>query len=366
MAQSSQFGTPAKAAVAVVVVVVIALAAYFMQQKPSQAPAAPKEAVQETPAVAATILPTLDVVRVTPEGEATIAGRAAPEAKVSLRVDGTEIANAPADGAGAYASLFTLPASEKVRILTVAATGKDGVEVLGKDQVVLAPTIAAKVADAAPETAPTPEPTPAPLKITDTGVQVLETPKITDNIVINSITYENDFVKVGGLGQADQSVRLYVDGAEAGSTQIAANGTWSAMLDQIASGIYTLRADQLDKDGKVTSRYETPFKRESTESLAAAATSEPASTKPASTATTGTEPASTATADTANADTATNSTATAAPSRVTVQPGLTLWAIAKENFGSGTMYVQVFEANKDKIRDPNLIYPGQIFTIPKQ
>jgi nucleoid-associated protein YgaU len=54
----------------------------------------------------------------------------------------------------------------------------------------------------------------------------------------------------------------------------------------------------------------------------------------------------------------------AAPVSVTVQPGLTLWAIAEANFGDGVLYVQVFEANKDKIRDPDLIYPGQVFTMP--
>ena len=343
MAQTSQFGTPATVAVGVVVVAGIALAAYFLQPKPAASPApvvaeAPTAAPDETPtkAPAATqILPTLDIVRITPDGQATIAGKSAPEATVSLRVDGTEIANVPADGAGAYVSLFSLPASDKVRMLTVAATGKDGVEVLGKDQVVLAPTVLPQVAAAEP----TAETSAAPLKITESGVQVLEPAAIADNIVVNSITYENDLVKVGGLGQADQSVRLYVDGAEAGSTQIAANGTWSATLSSIAAGVYTLRADQLDKDGKVTSRYETPFKRESTEALAAAV-----------------EP-------TTDAD---QTTDTPPIATVTVQPGLTLWAIAQENFGSGTMYVQVFEANKDQIRDPNLIYPGQVFSIPKQ
>ena len=49
---------------------------------------------------------------------------------------------------------------------------------------------------------------------------------------------------------------------------------------------------------------------------------------------------------------------------VTVQPGFTLWRIATETLGEGVLYVQVFEANKDQIRDPDLIYPGQVFTIP--
>ena len=50
---------------------------------------------------------------------------------------------------------------------------------------------------------------------------------------------------------------------------------------------------------------------------------------------------------------------------VTVQPGNTLWAIARESYGEGPLFVRVFEANRDRIRDPDLIYPGQIFEIPE-
>jgi nucleoid-associated protein YgaU/outer membrane biosynthesis protein TonB len=50
---------------------------------------------------------------------------------------------------------------------------------------------------------------------------------------------------------------------------------------------------------------------------------------------------------------------------VTVQPGFTLWEIARERFGNGILYVQVYEANKDRIRDPDLIYPGQVFAVPE-
>jgi nucleoid-associated protein YgaU len=51
---------------------------------------------------------------------------------------------------------------------------------------------------------------------------------------------------------------------------------------------------------------------------------------------------------------------------ITVQPGFTLWGIAQDMMGQGEMYVQVYEANKDQIRDPDLIYPGQVFTLPGQ
>jgi nucleoid-associated protein YgaU len=49
---------------------------------------------------------------------------------------------------------------------------------------------------------------------------------------------------------------------------------------------------------------------------------------------------------------------------VTVQPGFTLWGIAQQNLGDGVLYVQLFEANADQIKDPDLIYPGQVFAVP--
>jgi nucleoid-associated protein YgaU len=50
---------------------------------------------------------------------------------------------------------------------------------------------------------------------------------------------------------------------------------------------------------------------------------------------------------------------------VTVQPGFTLWGIAKSTYGDGIAYVKVFEANRDQIRNPDLIYPGQVFALPQ-
>lgn len=47
-----------------------------------------------------------------------------------------------------------------------------------------------------------------------------------------------------------------------------------------------------------------------------------------------------------------------------VQKGDTLWNIAKKIYGDGSKYTKIYEANKDKIKNPNLIYVGQVLTIP--
>ncbi len=48
----------------------------------------------------------------------------------------------------------------------------------------------------------------------------------------------------------------------------------------------------------------------------------------------------------------------------TVQPGDTLSKIAKQFYGSASAYMKIFEANKDKLSDPNKIQVGQVLNIP--
>lgn len=48
----------------------------------------------------------------------------------------------------------------------------------------------------------------------------------------------------------------------------------------------------------------------------------------------------------------------------TVQKGDTLWKIAKQFYGNGALNTKIVSANSDKIKNPNLIYAGQVFTIP--
>ena len=52
------------------------------------------------------------------------------------------------------------------------------------------------------------------------------------------------------------------------------------------------------------------------------------------------------------------------PDSVVVQPGNSLWRLARRLYGQGVQYTVIYEANRDQIRDPNLIYPGQVFTAP--
>ncbi|MCB1480633.1 MAG: LysM peptidoglycan-binding domain-containing protein [Rhodobiaceae bacterium] len=50
--------------------------------------------------------------------------------------------------------------------------------------------------------------------------------------------------------------------------------------------------------------------------------------------------------------------------RVEIERGDALWRIARKIYGRGVQYTLIFEANRNQINDPNLIFPGQVFTIP--
>ena len=178
---------------------------------------------------------------------------------------------------------------------------------------------------------------PTVLLADNEGIKVVQNsagPNVMTDVLFDTINYSKDGgVAVTGRGRPEAIVRFYLDNSPVASTEVDQQGYWTADLSDVEAGVYTLRLDQLDQTGKVSSRIESPFKREDREVLAGQIKD------------------------------------TASPARInviTVQPGNTLWAISRERYGRGILYVQVFDANKDKIRDPNLIYPGQIFDLPDE
>ncbi|MCZ8333367.1 MAG: LysM peptidoglycan-binding domain-containing protein [Rhodobacteraceae bacterium] len=342
--------------------------------------------------------PSFDLVRVEKDGSALVAGSAAPGASVSLRVTGAELAAVPADGQGKFVAMFNLAPSAAPRVLSMSMALADGTVVPADATVVIGPTVApavvaevpeaveatgeavadAEVAAAEPAAEPVAEPVaeaPAALLVTEDGAKLLQSaaevsPELVANVTIDTITYTDaGAVQLAGRGTAERVVRLYLDNAQVAETPIGATGDWAVTLPEVAPGVYVLRADQLDGTGKVTSRFETPFKRETVEALAAAsgAAETAAEETQATSAQTGQSETAATDGDISSSEAGTEAAGeptAVSPTTVTVQPGFTLWRIATENLGDGIRYVQVFEANKDQIRDPDLIYPGQVFTIP--
>jgi nucleoid-associated protein YgaU len=190
----------------------------------------------------------------------------------------------------------------------------------------------------APRDTPVEPAAPTVLLADRTGVRVLQSsggaPQVLDNVSIDAISYDSQGeVALSGRSTGQSAVRVYLDNRAILETGIDADGQWRADLPEIDTGTYTLRVDELNADGAVVSRTETPFRREAVETIIAL-------------------------------DLGRDGLQSAPVSLITVQPGNTLWGIARDTYGEGVLYVRVFEANTDRIRNPDLIYPGQIFTVP--
>ncbi|GAA3875321.1 LysM peptidoglycan-binding domain-containing protein [Celeribacter arenosi] len=237
-------------------------------------------------------------------------------------------------------------------------------------------TPTARVAQA-DETPPVSQPVSEPtvLLADDDGLRVLQSSGAPADIRIDAVTYDpSGAVFASGRGQPGMEVRLYLDNDPLVETVIDAAGQWRAELENVPAGIYSLRADQMDADGKVSARAQTPFKREDVAVLARIAGTAGAPEEPTQPETQ--EPATEAEAEVAAsvteangqgaAPTVADDTPTKRVVSVTVQPGNTLWGIASGRYGNGLLYVRLFEANADQIRDPDLIYPGQVFVVPAE
>jgi nucleoid-associated protein YgaU len=92
--------------------------------------------------------------------------------------------------------------------------------------------------------------------------------------------------------------------------------------DNLSPGLYSLRADHVGDKGKVITRVETRFARAA-----------PLKERPNK-------------------------------GVVFVKTGNSLWRLAREAYGAGTRYTVIYEANREQIRNPDLIYPGQVFFVP--
>ncbi len=310
-------------------------------------PVEPEPTPEITPAPT---LPAFDVVRAEVDGTTLIAGNGAPKSEITVLLDEVDLIVATTDGAGKFAAFTTIAPSDAPRVLQLVQRREEG-DLFSDATVILAPTpepevvaeaeVGAEVeADPAAEPEGTPAKAPAAPTVlvqTKDGVSVMQSsstletaPEIMANVALDAISYsESGEVELSGRGGEDRFVRVYLDNTPVTTSRIEENGNWRMQLPRVDTGIYTLRVDEVDDAGTVVSRVETPFKREDQAKLQAnAAPDTPAKV-------------------------------------VTVQPGSTLWAIAAERYGSGTLYVRVFEANKDRIRDPDLIFPGQVFDIPE-
>lgn len=369
---------------------------------------APVEDIADDPADAG-----FDVVRVEPSGLALFAGHGEAGQTMDVTLDGETVASVTPDALGQFVTMVPLAASETPQLLELQWQGDSGDVEIAPGAVVIAalpsvprPDAAVRndangaVASAAPVAAPSVPPRPASPSVglesgvekTDTrtsenapddqspvagdaGASSAQTDAATsgelsravasadaaESVVINASPSPPEAFLTSRAGVAPlspralpQATRLAIDNVSygtvgevvvqgrsgsAGEVQVSLDGkpvgapvvledpgVWRVVLEGVPPGQYLLNAS-LEQAGNVISNAQIPFVRAAEEELVV--------------------------------------TDGSSVNVVTVQPGYSLWRIARESYGDGIQYVQVFEANRDQINDPDLIFPGQIFTIPQ-
>ncbi|MEM1360329.1 MAG: LysM peptidoglycan-binding domain-containing protein [Pseudomonadota bacterium] len=368
--------------------------------------------------------PRIDLVRLEPDGMALVSGTGKPEHAMEILVDGITVWSGPVDGTGNFVSFVQLPLSPIVRMMWLRQDDGEGGFVQSDGSVLLAPSPETLVTDApqreetpselaeanpveelpmrpetdtaeyaelvpepktrsltkdtsvqsnlaepasqseptkiiaraeqaevppqspsvdalvstdttAPETS-TPLPAPVNLSSDAEGVRPLSPNPISpeQGLAVDTVRYgaEGEVILAGRSDGADRELEIFLDNQVAATARTSDQGEWQVVLPDVPAGDYRLRADLSDQSGRVAARVDIPFRRETPERIKSARIA---------------------------AEEADRSAAL-----ITVQPGFSLWAIARDRYGDGFQYVTVYEANTHQIVDPNLIYPGQVLTLP--
>ena len=273
--------------------------------------------------------PTFDVVRVNPAGDTVIAGRAEPGSSVTILESGAAIGEVTADDRGEWVFVPDTPLSAGSRKLSLEMQMEGQPAIASRDEVVLVVPKHGKDITGRPATDGS---AALALSVPRGGTgpsKLLQGPSNADTelpVSIATIDYgdHGNDLSISGRAPADAPVRLYLDNKLVGETTANSDGQWTIDPTQkVEPGRYELRVDQLDDDGKVVARAEVPFER--TKQVASVGN----------------------------------------PGVVTVQPGNSLWRIARRTYGSGYAYTVIYEANRGQIGNPDLIFPGQILDVPK-
>ncbi len=261
-------------------------------------------------------LPRFDIVRVDRNGFAQIAGRAAPNAVVDVLANGDVLISETALANGDWATFTETPLASGAVELGLRMTTTDGMTIVSDETIII--YVPEADGDA-----------PVVLRTTPGGAtQILQS--ANDDVEglsplsVDTIDYDGGGnVIFSGRAEPKSMVQVFADRRLVGQASADNDGRWE-LSASLPPGRYTLQIIQLDEDGEPKYAIEVPFEQATLDDIVLK------------------------------------------DGNVIVQPGNNLWVISRTVYGKGAQYTVIYQANADQIRDPDLIYPGQIFRLPEE
>lgn len=330
------------------------VAAVTEVEEPAAGEATPRPATEVQTGIAP---PAFDVVRVEPSGDAVMAGTAPPGSRVRITDNGRDLGTVETNQSGTWVMVLEEPLAPGTHELSLVVETESGTQIVSDNVVVIAvperetqmaaandSTDAEASGEAAGGSASATEGgqgepgegNPLVVLMSREGNEASRVMQqaLADvskgvgegQLILESIDYdETGQAVIAGRAPANARLIVYLDNYPLGTAKADPLGRWELVPTRvIPAGLHKLRIDQVSEDGTVLARVESPFSR-----------ADPLEELPDRTF-------------------------------VIVQPGNSLWRIARATYGAGVRYSVIYEANKNQISDPDLIYPGQVFRVPQE
>jgi nucleoid-associated protein YgaU len=262
------------------------------------------------------IAPSFAAARVGASGEAVVSGHGEPGATISLIARDRVLGQSPVTQRGEWTIVIDRPLGSGSQDMTARAE-RPGSSLQSEDHIIV--DLGAGHA------------TPLVLDMRfGHATRFLQRP---DDLPAAALSVDNadydsaDGIFISGHVGQNAAVRLYLDNQPIGDAMTDAAGDWTFRPSNLAAGAYTLRIDELGPKGLVAARIEVPFERAQAASVAHSLLGD---------------------------------------QTLIVQRGDSLWRIARALPGPSYQYTVLYRSGQDQVRDPNLIYPGQVFETSLQ
>lgn len=361
------------------------------QAQPTDAPKTAEEEAESTKEgeeqQANLRIPTFDVLRVEPDGTAVIAGTAEPRGLLEVMENDDVLTSSDVGDTGDFVAIIDTPLTPGDHQVYLDVSMPDGRRARsaqtatisipdGDDGELLAiitepgqaselvnipePSSSGQVAQetqtaAATETQQEDDDQSGQTTLDEVTVETSGSndnqPAIAATVSIRAVEIEGNTLFIAGSGEVDATVRGYLDDAVLTDSTINTDGNFVIEADvPVSVGLHTIRVDMLADDGSVIARAVVPFDRPPGDQVAAV------STAPAN--------------ERQQQD---NGTATfvqpqlqGSDNAVIIRRGDNLWRISRRVYGRGVRYTTIYLANESQIVNPDIILPGQVFSLPKE